>query len=73
MKTEETVIRKLQYEVDRRTIRAPVSGRVGEPFLGVAILLVVGGQVFARPRVAEIKRLEEQQCRGRQQSGGRQR
>jgi membrane fusion protein (multidrug efflux system) len=30
MKTEETAIRKLQYEVNRRTIRAPVSGRVGE-------------------------------------------
>jgi membrane fusion protein (multidrug efflux system) len=30
IKTEETAIRKLQYEVNRRTIRAPVSGRVGE-------------------------------------------
>ena len=50
MKTEETAIRKLGYEVGRRTIRAPVSGRIGE----TAAEIRIGSFVQAGARLGAV-------------------
>ncbi|HEX8203592.1 MAG TPA: HlyD family efflux transporter periplasmic adaptor subunit, partial [Isosphaeraceae bacterium] len=40
--TEEAALRRLEYDLDQRTVRAPVSGRVGEVDAAVRVGSVVG-------------------------------